>query len=129
MPQASSLPFASLLGSVAAGQDLIQAEMSAAIEHIISGKCDEGQMGVFLAALAAKGETADGVAGPALTMRAHMTRIRSRYDKLLDTCGTGGGGSELFNISTTAALVVAACGVPVAKHGNRSVTSRSGSAD
>ena len=62
-------------------------------------------------------------------MRAHMTPIRSRHERLLDTCGTGGGGSDLFNVSTTAALVIAAAGVPVAKHGNRSVTSRSGSAD
>jgi anthranilate phosphoribosyltransferase len=62
-------------------------------------------------------------------MREHMTPIRSRFDVLLDTCGTGGGGSNLFNVSTTAALVIAAAGVPVAKHGNRSITSRSGSAD
>jgi anthranilate phosphoribosyltransferase len=95
----------------------------------MSGSCDEGQMGLFLTALAAKGETAEEVAGAARAMRAHMTPIRSRIDKLLDTCGTGGGGSDVFNISTTAAIVIAAAGVPVAKHGNRSVTSRSGSAD
>ena len=87
------------------------------------------QIGLFLTALAAKGETAEEVAGAAAAMRAHMTPIRSRHARLLDTCGTGGGGSELFNVSTTAALVIAAAGVPVAKHGNRSVTSRSGSAD
>jgi len=79
--------------------------------------------------LAANGETAEEVAGAAAAMRAHMTPIRSRYERLLDTCGTGGGGSDLFNVSTAAALVIAAAGVPVAKHGNRSVTSRSGSAD
>ena len=103
--------------------------MTAAMDALMSGQCDEGQIGLFLTALAAKGETAEEVAGAAAAMRAHMTPIRSRYDRLLDTCGTGGGGSEVFNISTTAALVIAACGVPVAKHGNRSVTSRSGSAD
>jgi anthranilate phosphoribosyltransferase len=95
----------------------------------MSGQADEGEIGLFLTALAAKGETAEEVAGAATVMRQHMTPIRSRRTTLLDTCGTGGGGSELFNISTTAALVIAAAGTPVAKHGNRSVTSRSGSAD
>jgi anthranilate phosphoribosyltransferase len=121
--------FVSLLGRVAAGADLDREAMTAAMTHIMSGQADEGQIGLFLTALAAKGETAEEVAGAATVMRAHMTPIRSRHAKLLDTCGTGGGGSELFNVSTTAALVIAAAGVPVAKHGNRSVTSRSGSAD
>jgi anthranilate phosphoribosyltransferase len=103
--------------------------MTAAMNAIMSGACDEGQIGLFLTSLAAKGETAEEVAGAAAAMRAHMTPIRHRYERLLDTCGTGGGGSDLFNVSTAAALVIAAAGVPVAKHGNRSVTSRSGSAD
>jgi anthranilate phosphoribosyltransferase len=84
---------------------------------------------MLLTALAAKGESVDEIAGAALAMRRHMTTIRSRHKEILDTCGTGGGGSSLFNISTTAAIVAAAEGVPVAKHGNRSITSRSGSAD
>ncbi|MBA3480353.1 MAG: anthranilate phosphoribosyltransferase, partial [Pirellulales bacterium] len=121
--------FISLLGRVSAGEDLSAAAMTVAMDAIMSGTCDEGQIGLFLTALAAKGETAEEVAGAARAMRAHMTPIRSRYDRLLDTCGTGGGGSDVFNISTTAALVIAATGVPVAKHGNRSVTSCSGSAD
>jgi anthranilate phosphoribosyltransferase len=121
--------FISLLGRVSAGEDLSAEAMTAAMNAIMSGSCDEGPMGLFLTALAAKGETAEEVAGAARAMRTHMTPIRSRYEKLLDTCGTGGGGSDVFNISTTAALVIAAAGVPVAKHGNRSVTSRSGSAD
>jgi anthranilate phosphoribosyltransferase len=121
--------FISLLGRVSAGEDLSAEAMTAAMDAIMSGACDEGQIGLFLTALAAKGETAEEVAGAARAMRAHMTPIRSRYDRLLDTCGTGGGGSDVFNISTTAALVIAATGVPVAKHGNRSVTSCSGSAD
>ena len=121
--------FVSLLGRVSAGEDLSGAAMTAAMDAIMSGECDEGQIGLFLTALAAKGETPEEVAGAARAMRAHMTPIRSRYDRLLDTCGTGGGGSEVFNISTTAALVIAAAGVPVAKHGNRSITSRSGSPD
>jgi len=121
--------FVSLLGRVSAGENLSGDQMTAAITAIMSVECDEGQMGLFLTALAAKGETAEEVAGAAQAMRAHMTPIRHRYDRLLDTCGTGGGGSDVFNISTTAALVIAAAGVPVAKHGNRSVTSCSGSAD
>jgi anthranilate phosphoribosyltransferase len=121
--------FTNLLGRVVAGENLTGEEMTAAIGELISGRLDEGEMGLFLTTLAAKGETAEEVAGAARAMRAHMTPIRSRYKRLLDTCGTGGGGSALFNVSTTAAIVIAACGVPVAKHGNRSVTSRSGSAD
>ena len=84
---------------------------------------------LLLAALAAKGETVAELAGAATAMRENMTPIRSHHAKLLDTCGTGGSGSSTFNISTTAALVIAAAGVPLAKHGNRSITSKSGSAD
>jgi anthranilate phosphoribosyltransferase len=121
--------FSALLGRVSGGEDLDHQAMTDAMTHIMSGQADEGAMGLFLTALAAKGETAEEVAGAAAVMRAHMTPIRSRHARLLDTCGTGGGGSELFNVSTTAAIVIAAAGVPVAKHGNRSVTSCSGSAD
>lgn len=121
--------FTTLLGRLAAGEDLTAGEMTAAMGAIMSGDRPKGEIGLFLTSLAAKGETAEEVAGAARALRAHMTPIRSRYDRLLDTCGTGGGGSNLFNVSTTAALVIAATGVPVAKHGNRSITSRSGSAD
>lgn len=121
--------FTTLLGRLAAGEDLTAGEMTAAMGAIMSGERPNGEIGLFLTSLAAKGETADEVAGAARAMREHMTPIRSRYEVLLDTCGTGGGGSNLFNVSTTAALVIAAAGVPVAKHGNRSITSRSGSAD
>jgi anthranilate phosphoribosyltransferase len=122
-------PFTALLGRVSAGQCLSRESMTSAMNSIMSGAINAGQIGLFLTALAAKGESAEEVAGAALAMRAHMTPIRHRYKRLLDTCGTGGGGSDLFNVSTTAALVIAAAGVPVAKHGNRSITSRSGSAD
>jgi len=118
-----------LLGKLSAGESLSRAEMAAAMGSVMSGKCSEEEIALLLTTLAAKGETVDELAGAAQAMRDHMTPIRSRHKKLLDTCGTGGGGSQTFNISTTAALVIAACGVPVAKHGNRSVTSRSGSAD
>ncbi|QDT75047.1 anthranilate phosphoribosyltransferase [Lacipirellula limnantheis] len=121
--------FTTLLGRLAAGEDLTAGEMTEAMGAIMSGDRPKGEIGLFLTSLAAKGETAEEVAGAARALRAHMTPIRSRYDRLLDTCGTGGGGSNLFNVSTTAALVIAATGVPVAKHGNRSITSRSGSAD
>jgi anthranilate phosphoribosyltransferase len=121
--------FDAFLGLVSAGEDLTAEQMKAAIGQIMTGQCSEAQMALFLTALSAKGETVPEVAGAAAAMRANMTPICSRHEKLLDTCGTGGGGSTTFNISTTAALVIAATGMPVAKHGNRSVTSRSGSAD
>lgn len=118
-----------LLGRVSAGEDLSREEMAEAIGQVMTGQWSEEQIGLLLSALAAKGETIEEIAGAATAMRANMTPIRSRHERLLDTCGTGGGGSKAFNISTTAALVIAAVGVPIAKHGNRSVTSKSGSAD
>ncbi len=118
-----------LLGRVSAGEDLSREEMAEAIGQVMTGAWSEEQIGLLLTSLAAKGETVAEVAGAATAMRANMTPIRSRHEKLLDTCGTGGGGSTTFNISTSAALVIAAVGVPLAKHGNRSVTSKSGSAD
>ncbi|HEX2477123.1 MAG TPA: anthranilate phosphoribosyltransferase, partial [Lacipirellulaceae bacterium] len=120
---------ATLLGRVAGGVHLSLEEMSASIDAIMRGQWSDDEIGLLLTALAAKGETVDEVAGAAMTMRRHMTPIRSRHAAVLDTCGTGGGGSKMFNVSTTAAIVSAAAGVPVAKHGNRSITSCSGSAD
>ena len=121
--------FTSLLGRLSGGEDLSFDEMQDAIGQVMTGGCGEAEIAILLTALRAKGETVDEVAGAAAAMRRHMTPIRSRHTQLLDTCGTGGGGSDIFNVSTTAALVIAAAGVPVAKHGNRSVTSKSGSAD
>ncbi len=117
------------LGRLAAGHDLSLAEMTEVIDQVMSGAVPAGQIAVLLTALHAKGETVDEIAGAALAMRKHMTPIRTSRTGLVDTCGTGGIGSDLFNISTTAAIVAAAAGVPVAKHGNRSITSKSGSAD
>lgn len=119
----------SVLGSVSGGDSLSFDETSAAIDAIMSGAWSESEIGLLLTALAAKGESVEELAGAAAAMRRHMIPIRSSRPNLLDTCGTGGGGSKLFNVSTTAAIVAAAAGVPVAKHGNRSITSRSGSAD
>jgi anthranilate phosphoribosyltransferase len=124
-----SQQIATILGRVAAGGNLSLDEMSSAIDAIMQGDWSNEQIGLLLTALAAKGETVDEIAGAALAMRRHMMPIRSRHAEVLDTCGTGGGDSAMFNVSTTAAIVAAAAGVPVAKHGNRSITSRSGSAD
>jgi anthranilate phosphoribosyltransferase len=115
----------SFLGRIAAGQDLTQDEMTAVMDQAMSGSVPEKEIAVLLVALKAKGESAEEIAGAAVAMRRHMTRVRTRRQGLVDTCGTGGIGSELFNISTAAAIVVAAAGVPVAKHGNRSITSKS----
>jgi len=114
---------------VATGHNLSMAEMSAIVETIMAGACDDALVGRFLVALHEKGETVEELAGAAAALRRHMTPIRSRHAVLIDTCGTGGDGSRTFNISTAAALVAAAAGVPVAKHGNRGITSKSGSAD
>ncbi|HEV3341890.1 MAG TPA: anthranilate phosphoribosyltransferase [Pirellulales bacterium] len=119
----------SLLASVAAGRDLSFDEMSSAVDGIMSGGWAEGQIADFLMALRRKGETVDEIAGAAAAMRRHMTPIRSRRQAIVDTCGTGGNASGIFNVSTSAALVAAAAGAAVAKHGNRRVTSKSGSAD
>jgi anthranilate phosphoribosyltransferase len=118
-----------ILGRLAAGEDLSMDEMSQTIDQVVEGHCTEGQIGVLLTALRAKGETAQEVAGAAAALRRHMTPIRTARAGVIDTCGTGGDGSGTFNISTAAALVAAAAGVPVAKHGNRAASSRSGSAD
>lgn len=111
------------------GHDLTIDEMAEALGRVMEGRSTEDEIAEFLLALRQKGEAVSEVAGAALAMRRHMTVIRSGRDGLLDTCGTGGGGSSTFNISTAAALVAAAAGVPVAKHGNCGITSRSGSAD
>jgi anthranilate phosphoribosyltransferase len=124
-----TVPINVTLGRLAAGENLSMDDTADAMNSIMDGRWSEAEIGLFLTALAAKRETVDEIAGAALAMRKHMTPIRSSRTELLDTCGTGGGGSALFNVSTTAAIVAAAAGVPVAKHGNRSITSRSGSAD
>ena len=98
-------------------------------ESIMRGDATPSQIGALLMGLSIRGETAEVVAGAARAMRAAASRIEPKAQGLLDTCGTGGSGVSTLNISTTVAFVVAACGVPVAKHGNRAISSRSGSAD
>ena len=111
------------------GNDLTREESRGVMNAIMSGEATPAQIGGFLVALRLKGETADEIAGAAEAMRAHVVPVRTTRDDLVDTAGTGGDGGKTFNISTAAALVAAAAGAGVAKHGNRSVSSQSGSAD
>jgi anthranilate phosphoribosyltransferase len=111
------------------GQDLSRDEARQVMDTIMSGEATPGQIGGFLVALRLKGETADEIAGSAEAMRAHAIAVHPKREDLVDTAGTGGDGGRTFNISTAAALLAAAAGAGVAKHGNRSVSSASGSAD
>lgn len=117
-----------ILAKVVQKQDISQDEARQMMEQIMSGEVSDARIGAYLTALRMKGETVAEIAGSALAMREKALRVRA-HGIVVDTCGTGGDGSGTFNISTTAAFIVAACGVTVAKHGNRSITSRSGSAD
>ncbi len=119
----------SALAQLLDGRDLTRAETRRVMDTIMSGGATPAQIGGFLVALRLKGETADEIAGAAEAMRDHVVAVRPARDDLVDTAGTGGDGSGTFNISTAAALVAAAAGAGVAKHGNRSVSSQSGSAD
>ncbi|MBI4848504.1 MAG: anthranilate phosphoribosyltransferase [Nitrospirae bacterium] len=110
------------------GKDLSEHEMTGSMRDIMEGQASDAQIASFLTALRIKGETVEEITGAAKVMREKVTRIKAPAFTV-DTCGTGGDMSHTFNISTTTAIVVAACGVPVAKHGNRSVSSKCGSAD
>jgi anthranilate phosphoribosyltransferase len=110
-------------------EDLSVGEASAAMDEIMEGRVPPSQIAGLLVALAMKGERPDEIVGFARTMRARATKLSREYSPVFDTCGTGGDRAHTFNVSTVAALVLAACGVRVAKHGNRSVSSRCGSAD
>ncbi|MBI2569519.1 MAG: anthranilate phosphoribosyltransferase [Candidatus Schekmanbacteria bacterium] len=111
------------------GQDLTEDECRGVMGELMSGRCTAAQISSWITALRVKGETVEEVAGAALAMRERALRVETGLAPLLDTCGTGGDGSHTFNISTAAALVAATAGARVAKHGNRSVSSRCGSAD
>jgi anthranilate phosphoribosyltransferase len=122
-------PVLMALARIADGQDLDRAGSRAVITRIMRGEATPAQIGALLMGLRLKGETLDELAGAAEAMRDFATPVRCARRPLLDTCGTGGDGRGTPNISTAAGLVAAACGAVVAKHGNRSVSSRSGSAD
>jgi anthranilate phosphoribosyltransferase len=122
-----------LIKKVEAGSDLSRQEVELAMEEILSGRSNDEAIVALLTVLRAKGETVGELVGFARAMRRHVTPIfadGSRPDEILvDTCGTGGDSSGTFNISTAAAFVAAGAGVRVAKHGNRSISSKCGSAD
>lgn len=117
-----------LIGTVAQGKSLSEAEAERAFDIIMSGNATPAQMGAFLMALRVRGETVEEITGAARVMRAKALRIEAPPGAI-DTCGTGGDSAGTWNISTATALVAAATGVPVAKHGNRALSSRSGAAD
>jgi anthranilate phosphoribosyltransferase len=120
--------FQTLLHQVAEGRSLSRQDAHSAFSLIMSGQCSEVQIAAFLMALRVRGETVDEITGAVDVMRANMVPVNAPSEAM-DIVGTGGDGLCSYNISTATALLVAACGVPVAKHGNRSVSSRSGAAD
>lgn len=118
-----------ILARLTRREDLTRDEVAALFGRIMDGAVAEPMIAALLAALATKGETAEELAGAATAMRARVRRVPHSSPQTVDTCGTGGDGRGTFNVSTAAALVAAAGGAPIAKHGNRAVSSRSGSAD
>ena len=121
--------FTPLIEKLQRRQDLTTEEAARAMDEIMEGRAQPAQIAGLLIALAMKGERPSEIVGLAQTMRAKATKLSRGFTDVFDTCGTGGDRAHTFNVSTVAALVVAACGVTVAKHGNRSVSSRCGSAD
>ena len=117
------------LKQLMAGQDLAADDMQAVMQQIMTGACTDAQIGGFLVALAMKGETVEEITAAAKVMRGLSSAVTLDAPNLVDTCGTGGDGASIFNVSTASALVAAAAGAQVAKHGNRSVSSSTGSAD
>lgn len=120
--------FKPLIGKIATGASLTRPEAELAFENILSGEVTPAQMGGFLMALRIRGETVDEITGAVTAMRAKMTRVQAP-EGAVDIVGTGGDGAGTYNVSTLASIITAACGVPVAKHGNRAASSKSGASD
>lgn len=117
------------IGKLVSKADLDIEEAASVMGEIMTGQATHSQIGAYLVAMSMKGETVTEIVGSARAMRERAVKIRPGVDSLVDTCGTGGDGHNSFNVSTAAAFVAAGAGLPVAKHGNRSVSSRCGSAD
>ncbi|MFT7686928.1 MAG: anthranilate phosphoribosyltransferase [Candidatus Azotimanducaceae bacterium] len=117
------------IASVIAGQDMSRSDMLDIMRCIMSGEASDAQIGGFLVGLRMKGESIDEIVAAATVMRELASPVHTELENLVDTCGTGGSGSNKFNVSTASAFVAAAAGAKVAKHGNRSASSKSGSAD
>lgn len=120
--------FTDVLSAIRAGRTLSRQEMRGAMDILLDGRAAEEEIAEFLTLLKRRGETVEEIIAAAEAMRAKALRV-SAPEGSIDTCGTGGDGADTFNISTAAALIVAGCGIPVAKHGNRAASSRSGSSD
>jgi anthranilate phosphoribosyltransferase len=118
-----------ILKSLTAGEALTDNEIKIAMEHLFSDEITDSEISAFLIALKTKGETVDEIAGLVKGIRAQALPFNKKIPNVMDNCGTGGDGVKSFNISSTSAFVIAAAGIPVAKHGNRSVSSKTGSAD
>ena len=123
------MTFQTTLHTLVDGNDLTEDEMVSSMTEIMEGEVTDSHLAAFLTALHMKGETVAEIVGAARVMRAKAEKLNIKSTPLVDTCGTGGDGADTFNISTASALVTAGAGVNVAKHGNRAVSSRSGSAD
>ena len=119
----------SALAEIIEQRDLSQSDMTSVMRQIMTGQATDAQIGAFLIAMRLKGESIDEIVGAVTVMRELATPVKVKAEPLIDTCGTGGDGANLFNVSTASAFVVAASGAYVAKHGNRSVSSSTGSAD
>src|SRR5690606_39042930 len=129
LPEALTAMLTELLHKLTRREDLTTDEAAAAMELVMTGQATPAQLAGLLVGLAMKGERPEEIVGFAQTMRAHAVQLSKSYDDVVDTCGTGGDRAGTVNVSTGAAIVLAAAGVRVAKHGNRSVSSRCGSAD
>ena len=129
MTEPAPVSLIALVEKVVRHEDLTEAEASAAMHEVMEGRAAPAALAGLLTALAMKGERPHEIVGFARTMREHAVKLSAPAGEVFDTCGTGGDRAGTFNVSSTAAVVIAAAGLTVAKHGNRSVSSQCGSAD